>query len=107
MPKGWRLEAELSFLNLETVSGVVSGLDDRVDDSIRLDGSVDSTVLMLNTLIDLNMNSQRFTPYLKAGFGLARNEAQASLDGEYNSAVWKWNLTSRSVRQRHSLRRQR
>jgi opacity protein-like surface antigen len=88
MPNGWRLEAELGFLNLDTDSGVVSGLDDRADDSFRLDGSVDSTVLMFNTLIDLNVNSERFTPYLKAGIGLARNEAQASLDVEYASAIW-------------------
>lgn len=88
MPNGWRLEAELGFLNLETARGVVSGLDDRVDDSFRLDGSVDSTVLMFNTLIDLDMNSERFTPYLKAGFGLARKEAQASLDVEYDSPIW-------------------
>ena len=88
MPNGWHLEAELGFLNLETDSVVVSGLDARVDDSFRLDGSVDSTVLMFNTLIDLNMNSQRFTPYLKAGIGLARKEAQATLDIEYDSAIW-------------------
>jgi opacity protein-like surface antigen len=88
MPNGWRLEAELGFLNIDTDSGVVSGLDERVDDSFRLDGSVDSTVLMFNTLIDLNANSQRFTPYLKAGVGYVRNEAQASLDVDYDSAIW-------------------
>jgi opacity protein-like surface antigen len=88
MPDGLRLEAELGFLNLDTDSGVVSGLDDRADDSFRLDGSVDSTVLMFNALIDLNVNSERFTPYLKAGIGLARSEAQASLDVEYTSSIW-------------------
>jgi opacity protein-like surface antigen len=43
---------------------------------------------MFNTLIDLNMNSQRFTPYLKAGIGLARKQAQATLAVEYDSVIW-------------------
>lgn len=88
IPNGWRIEAELGFLELDTDDGLVAGLDDRMDDTFRLDGSINSTVLMFNTLIDLDM-SERFTPYLKAGIGIARNEASATLDVDYNSAMWE------------------
>jgi opacity protein-like surface antigen len=89
LPNGWRIEANMSFLDVDTGTGPVMGFDERVDDLFRIDGNVDSTVFMLNGLFDLNMvRGTRFTPYLKAGIGIARNEASATLDVQYNSAIW-------------------
>jgi opacity protein-like surface antigen len=89
LPNGWRIEANMSFLDLDTDTGSVMGFDERVDDLFRVDGNIDSAVFMLNGLFDLNtMHGTRFTPYFKVGIGIARNEASATLDVQYNSAMW-------------------
>jgi opacity protein-like surface antigen len=79
----------MSFLDIDTDTASVMGFDERADDLFRIDGNVDSSVLMLNALFDLNtVRGTRLTPYLKAGIGIARNKASATLDVQYNSAIW-------------------
>jgi opacity protein-like surface antigen len=89
LPNGWRIEANMSFLDVDTDTSSVVGFDERVDDLFRIDGNVDSAVFMLNGLFDLNtVSGTRFTPYFRAGIGIARNEASATLEVQYNSAMW-------------------
>jgi opacity protein-like surface antigen len=88
LPNGWRIEANMSFLNFDTDTGTTTGFDDRADDTFRLDGGVDSAVLMLDGVFDVPGGGTRFTPFLKAGIGIARNEASAALDVQYDSAIW-------------------
>jgi opacity protein-like surface antigen len=86
---GWRLEGSATRLTMRTDSSVVPGLDDRTDDLFSVAAEVDSWVFMLNGSYDLNIGSPRFTPYLKAGVGVAYNTSgRALLDLEYNSAIW-------------------
>jgi opacity protein-like surface antigen len=86
---GWRLEGSATHLTMRTDSSVVPGLDDRTDDLFSVDAEVDSWVFMLNGSYDLRLGNPRFTPYLKAGFGVAYNTSgPALLDLEYNSAIW-------------------
>jgi opacity protein-like surface antigen len=88
LPMGWRIEGELSFLRVGTDTAVINGLEQRIEDAFRLDGEVDSAVLMLNALYDFDVDSKPFTPYLKAGVGIARNEASAVMDVQFDSALW-------------------
>lgn len=88
LPMGWRIEGELSFLRAGTDTGIVHGMEQRLGDTFRLDGDIDSTVFMVNGLFDFDVRNERFTPYLKVGAGIARNEASASLDVQFDAALW-------------------
>ena len=86
---GWRLQGEFGYLNMRTDTSSVMGIDDRSDDVFALDAEVESLVFMLNGVYDFDIGSSRFTPFVKGGIGLARNEStQTSLDVEFNSAIW-------------------
>lgn len=86
---GWRLSAELGRMRLSSSANDVFGLDDRIDDTFRVDAEIESLVFMLNGGYDFDIGSERFTPFLKAGVGIARNESRhAILDVSYDSLIW-------------------
>ena len=87
-PSGLRLEGELGYLNLDTKSSQVMGFDDRADDEFRLDGTIESLVFMFKGAYDFYPETAFFRPYVTAGIGVARNEARAGLDVEFNSPLW-------------------
>jgi len=86
---GWRLSAELGKMSLSSNTNDVFGLDDRIDDTFRVDTEIESLVFMLNGGYDFEIGSERFTPFVKAGVGIARNESRhAVLDVSYDSLIW-------------------
>lgn len=85
----WRLAASLTYASTETDTRSVYGLGDRADDVFTLDAEIDSLVFMLDGTYDFDIGSPRFTPFVKAGLGVARNETSQALQSlEYNSAIW-------------------
>ena len=88
-PGGWRFEADLGYLTQTTDSGIRSGFDDRDGDLFAVDAEIESLTFMLNAAYDFDVGSPRFTPFIKAGVGVARNEVDNALLGvEFNSAFW-------------------
>lgn len=85
----WRLAASLTYASTETDTRSVYGFGDRADDVFTLDAEIDSLVFMLDGTYDFDIGSPRFTPFVKAGLGVARNETSQALQSlEYNSAIW-------------------
>jgi len=86
---GWRLSAELGQVRLNSSTSDVFGLNDRIDDTFRVDAEIESLVFMLNGGYDFDIGSERFTPFFEGGIGIARNESrQAILDVSYDSLIW-------------------
>lgn len=86
---GWRLSAELGRANLNSSTGYVFGLDDRSDDTFRVDAEIESLVVMLNGGYDFDIGSEYFTPYFEGGVGVGRNETKrTTLDVTYDSLLW-------------------
>ena len=86
---GWRLSGDLGYMTTNSSTGTVFGIDDRADDSFALDAEIESLVLMLNGSYDFDLGLERFTPFLQAGVGVARNETKSAvLDVSYDSLIW-------------------
>ncbi len=88
LPSGLRLEGELGYLNLDTKSSPVMGFDDRAEDEFRLDATIESLVFMFKGAYDFYPETAFFRPYVTAGVGIARNDARAGLDVEFNAPLW-------------------
>ena len=88
-PRGWRFEADLGYLTLETDTAIAGGFDDRDGDLFAVDAEIESLTFMLNAAYDFDIGSPRFTPFVKGGVGVARNEVSgATLDVDFNSPFW-------------------
>jgi opacity protein-like surface antigen len=86
---GWRLSAELGQMSLNSSTSDVFGLNDRINDTFRVDAEIESLVFMLNGGYDFEIGSERFTPFFEGGVGVARNESRhAILDVSYDSLIW-------------------
>lgn len=86
---GWRLSGDLSYVTANSSSDAVFGIDDRADDTFVLDAEIESLVFMLNGSYDFDIGLDRFTPFLKAGVGVARNKTKSALlDVSYDSLIW-------------------
>ncbi len=86
---GWRLSGDLGYMTTNSGTSAVFGIDDRADDTFVLDAEVESLVFMLNGSYDFDIGLDRFTPFFKAGVGVARNETKSAiLDVSYDSLIW-------------------
>ena len=86
---GWRLSAEIGQVSTNSNTSDYFGLDDRIDDSFRVDAEIESFVFMLNGGYDFDIGLERFTPFFEGGVGVARNESKYALLGvSYDSLIW-------------------
>lgn len=85
---GWRLEGDFGYLNLNTDTDTYFGSDDRTGDRFLLDGEIESFVFTLNVIHDFDVGNRRLKPFVKGGIGVARNDATAELDVDYDAPLW-------------------
>ncbi len=99
----WWLELELTRVSSQTESDWVFGDGLRHEDLFRLDGDIESTVVMSNLGYDFAQLDWWATPYVRIGLGVAVNAVDAKLDLDYQSLIWQGTSFEGRTTRRHSF----